>query len=130
MHVDSRTTDRLIARLARGGKGVVSKRELLDAEISREAIQVRLERGSLILEYEGVYRVGHAAPSVEASFIAAVTACGKGALLRDHAAGWLWRLIARPPKEPEVLTLTERKVKGIKTKRARAGIHKRDRAKR
>jgi very-short-patch-repair endonuclease len=127
--VNSRTADQVIAALARRTHGVVTRQELLGAGISTDEIQGRLDRGSLIAVYDGVYRVGHAAPSVEASFIAAVKACGEGSLLRKRAAAYLWRLIQRPPKEPEVLTTTERKVKGIKTQRARAGIHKRDRAK-
>ena len=40
--------------------------------------------------YPGVYRVGHAAPSVEATYMAAVLACGDGALLMGAAAAYLY----------------------------------------
>ncbi len=58
--------------------------------------------------------------------MAAVKACGEGALLRRQAAAYHWALIKKPPPEPEVLTLTERRVKGVRTRRARAGIDRRD----
>jgi hypothetical protein len=125
----SRTTDRIIARMAGRSHGVVARADLRQAGISEREIDGRLARGTLIFEFDGVYRVGHAAPSVEASFIAAVKACGEGSLLRKHAAAYHWRLVKKPPREPEVLTPTERRVKGIKTKRARAGIDDRDRRK-
>jgi very-short-patch-repair endonuclease len=108
---------------------VLTWEEMRRAGLTPGEIKWRARRGSLIREFAGVYRVGHAAPSVEASFIAAVKACGKGSLLRENAAAYHWRLVKKPPEEPEVLTLTERKIKGIKTKRARAGIDRRDKRK-
>ena len=51
--------------------------------------------------------------------MAAVKACGEGALLCGRAAAWLWGLIRGAPPPPEVLSLTERRVAGIVTHRAR-----------
>lgn len=40
--------------------------------------------GSRIRAFPGVYRVGHAAPSVEANYTAAVLACGDGSVARKR----------------------------------------------
>jgi len=66
-----------------------------------------------------VYRVGHRAPSVEARYIAAVLACGEGALLSGRAAGHLLGLLKGEPPEPEVTAPRQRRVKGVKTRRSR-----------
>lgn len=68
--------------MAARAKGVVSRRELLAADISEEEVQVRIETGALLPEHRGTYRVGHRAPSAEATYIAAVRACGPGARRR------------------------------------------------
>jgi hypothetical protein len=70
--------------------------------------------------YPGVYRVGHAAPSTEADYMAAVLACGKGALLMGVAAAFLYRLINGRPPLPVVKAQTKRRIEGIETHRARA----------
>ena len=119
MDPQGRTVDRLIARIAGRAHGVVAVVELLAAGISRDEIRGRVRRGALIREYRGVYRVGHAAPSTEAGYMAAVKACGEGAVLSGLAAAHLLKLIKRRPTLPEVTTLTERRVKGIRTTRSR-----------
>jgi hypothetical protein len=99
--------------------GVVTRQELLGAGISEQEIRWRLRTGSLLEEYPGVYRVGHRAPSVEATYMAAVRACGEGALLSDRAAAFLWGLIQGAAPPPEVIALTERRIPGVVTHRAR-----------
>jgi len=84
------TTDRTIARLATRSHGIVTRAELLRAGITDAEIKHRLSSGALFPEHRGVYRVGHRAPSVEARYLAAVRACGDGALLSGRAAGHLW----------------------------------------
>jgi very-short-patch-repair endonuclease len=70
--------------------------------------------------YPGVYRVGHAAPSVEADYMAAVLACGEGAVLAGPAAAFLLGLSRRrrAPK-PLVIARTKRRITGIETEHAR-----------
>ena len=51
--------------------------------------------------------------------MAAVKACGPGAVLCGRAAGWLWGVVRGPAPPPEVLTLTERRVSGVVTRRRR-----------
>ena len=48
-----------------------------------------VDKGLPITEYAGVYRLGHAAPSTEATYLAAVLAAGDGAVLAGRAAGHL-----------------------------------------
>ena len=73
----------------------------------------------LIPTHRGVYRVGHLAPSVEARYLAAVKACGSGALLAGRAAAHLSRLTKTAPPQPEVLTPNDRRVRGVIVHRAR-----------
>jgi Transcriptional regulator, AbiEi antitoxin len=56
----------VIGQLARRSHGVVTRRQLLAAGVSRREIAHRLATGALLQEHRGVYRVGHRAPSVEA----------------------------------------------------------------
>src|SRR5881394_1910420 len=112
-------TDELIARLAWRSHGVVTRRRLLAAGVSARQIERRVARGSLIVVYPGVYRVGHRAPSVEADYMAAVLACGDGALLMGDPAAYLYALIKGQQPGPVVRTRTERRIEGIETHRTR-----------
>lgn len=118
--------ERVIAPLAARQHGVVTRAQLLDPGVSTDEIQERLHRGALIPIFRGVYRVGHASPSLLATYMAAVLACGPGALLRGLCAAHLEGLLKRAPTFPEVLTPTERRIPGIETTRSRAGIDRRD----
>jgi very-short-patch-repair endonuclease len=122
--LQGRTVERLVAELARGSHGVVTRTQLLAAGVSGDEIRERREKGALIAEYPGVYRVGHTAPSLEARYLAAVLACGEGAVLSGRAAGHLWGLLKGAPPPPEVTAPTERRVKGVKTRRARRAKRK------
>lgn len=117
MAARSSDADRRIARLAARAHGVVARRELLRAGLTRHEIAGRVERGVLIRVHAGVYRVGHAAPSVEARFMAAVKACGRGAALSGLAAAHLLGLVKRPPSLPEVSAPAHRDIEGIRTRR-------------
>ena len=118
MRPQGRTVEQQLARIAGAEHGVVTRPELLHASISADQIKRRLRVGTLIREYRGVYRVGHRAPSVEARYLAAVRACGAGALLSGRAAGHLLGLL-KGPCPPEVTTPTERRIEGITTRRSR-----------
>jgi hypothetical protein len=113
------TVEAVIAELARVRHGVVTRRRLLAVGITVAEVRSRLRSGPLILEYPGVYRVGHQAPSREATYVAAVEACGDGALLCGRAAAHLHRLIRGPAPPPEVLARNERRIEGILTRRRR-----------
>src|SRR4051794_16665176 len=112
------TADRRIAAIAENAFGVVTHEELVGASVTLGEIRARLNRGSLLPVFRGVYRVGHMAPSTEATYIAAVKACGDGAVLSGRAAAHLFGLIKGRPPTADVTAPTKRRVKGITTHRS------------
>lgn len=126
MGTRSRTVEEVIAGIARAAHGVVTRAELLTAGITVKEIAHRVRKGALIPQYPGVYRAGHCAPSREATYLAAVRAGGPGAVLYGNPAGHLLAILKGPSwPPPEVLTTTERKPKGLRTRRTRS-IDRRD----
>jgi hypothetical protein len=99
--------------------GLVTRRQLLAAGVTARQIDERLRSGALLREYPGVYRVGHRAPSLESRYLAAVLACGEGALLCGLAAGYLFGALKGLAPPPEVTAPTRRRVRGVRTRRSR-----------
>jgi len=81
MGASDRTVEEKVARIANRGHGVVTRQQLFRAGVSRREIESRLRSGMLLRAHPGVYRAGHRAPSVEATYLAAVFAAGEGAVL-------------------------------------------------
>jgi len=73
--------------------------------------------GRLHRLHRGVYAVGHRAPSLPARFMAAVLACGEGAVLSHSSAAVLWKLL-KPLEGPIHVSVPT--TSGLKSKR---GIH-------
>jgi len=119
MRARSRTVEEICASLAERSHGIVTRAELLAAGIPRGQIARRRERGYLIVEFPGVYRVGHRAPSVEARYTAAVKACGESAVLSGLAAAHLYGLVKGSVPTPHVTAPRERRVAGVVTRRSR-----------
>jgi very-short-patch-repair endonuclease len=115
-----KTAERKLSGIANRQHGLVTRVQALRAGVSRHEIDRRLENGALIIEYRGVYRVGHRAPSLEARYLAAVLACGENALLCGLAAGHLLGLVKGRPPPPEVVAPTQRHVPGLKTRHSRS----------
>ncbi len=111
--------ERELARIAGASHGVVTRDQLLRAGVTPEEIRQRLLRGALLREHRGVYRVGHRAASVDATYLAAVLACGAGALLCRCAGAHLLAVVKGAPPIPEVMAPTERRVRGVVTRRCR-----------
>lgn len=105
--------------MAGAAHGVVTRGELLGAGLTIAEIKQRLASGALLREHRGVYRVGHRAGSVEASYLAAVRACGPGSLLAGCPGAYLLAIVRGRPPAPEVIAPTERRVAGIRTRRCR-----------
>jgi very-short-patch-repair endonuclease len=120
MQQQSTTAEAVLADMASRSHGVVTRVQLLRAGITSEEIRQRMRNGSLHREHHGVYRVGHRAPSVEATFLAAVWACGNGAVLSGRAAAHLWGLTKGRPPRPEVTAPTKHRLEGVTTHRARS----------
>ena len=78
-----------------------------------------MRRGTLIRVHRGIYRVGHRAPSVEAWYLAAVWACGEGALLCGLAAAYLLGLLPGAAPRAEVVARGERRIEGVRVRRSR-----------
>jgi very-short-patch-repair endonuclease len=112
--------------MAGASHGVVAHEALRAAGITPAEIKQRLASGALLREHRGVYRVGHRAPNREARYLAAVLACGPGALLSGLAAAHLLGIVGGSEPRAEVTTPTERRVAGVATRRARGGLHRGD----
>jgi predicted transcriptional regulator of viral defense system/very-short-patch-repair endonuclease len=91
-----------LAVLAARQYGVVSSRQLVGLGYSRNAIRHAVATSRLHRAHRGVYAVGHSALSPHGRCLAAVLACGRGAVLSHESAGWLWGFLPRPPVRAEV----------------------------
>ena len=94
--------DRRIARLAEGQYGLVTRRQLETLGLGRGSIESRLQRGQLHPIHRSVYAVGHRLLSERGRWMAAVMACGEGAVLSHRAAGRLWGIVPSGDGLPEV----------------------------
>jgi very-short-patch-repair endonuclease len=97
------TPDRVYARIAGRQYGVVRYDQLVWAGLVPSAITRRVTTGRLHRLYRGVYAVGHTNLSREGRWIAAVFACGPGAVLSHESAAHLWRL---SPTSPPMIHVT------------------------
>ena len=82
--------DRRISELAARQYGVVSRAQLFALGLGRGEIDARLRLGRLHPLHRGVYAVGHPRPRGLAVDLAAVLACGHGAVLSHRSAAALW----------------------------------------
>jgi hypothetical protein len=82
-----------VARAASAQWGVLTRGQLLDAGVSPAAIATWRRRGRLHGVYRGVYTVGHRSLGVEGRRLAAVLACGPGAVLSHRTAAAHWSLL-------------------------------------
>jgi Protein of unknown function (DUF559)/Transcriptional regulator, AbiEi antitoxin len=106
--------------LAARQHGVVTRRQLLDAGLSRHGIEHRLRNGRIHAVYRGVYAVGRPTLTREGRWLAAVLACGDGAALSHLCAAAQWaiweRAVALRPRV-SVPTRSGRRVRGIEVHR-------------
>jgi hypothetical protein len=94
--------DLAISEIAQRQHGVVARWQLSLAGVRVDAIEGRIARGVLLRIHQGVYAFGYRALTVEARWMAAVLACGPGAMLSHRSAGQLWRIVPRSTIAPEV----------------------------
>jgi len=114
-----RTVERELDRIATPSHGVVTRAQLVRAGVTPQEIRTRVKSGGLLRVHRGVYRVGHRAPSVEATYLAGVFASGDGAVLSGLAAAHLHGLVKGPVPPAEVTARTERRIEGVSTHRCR-----------
>lgn len=94
--------DVLLAELAAEQWGVLSLGELRGCGLSDKAVAARVSRAQLHRMHRGVYAVGHANPPLEGRWLAAVKACGSGAVLSHYSAAGLWGILDWAERHPEV----------------------------
>ena len=82
--------DLAIGRLAEGQHGLVTRAQLSGLDVGRGAIAHRISEGRLRPVHRGVYAVGHRLLTRSGHWMAAVLACGPGAVLSHRAAAALW----------------------------------------
>jgi hypothetical protein len=99
MREESDTPDAAVAKIATRQHGVATAEQLREAGIDKSAVTRRVKAGRLHRLHRGVYAVGHRAPTHHSRWMAAVLACGKGAVLSHSSAAALWELL-RPIDGP------------------------------
>ena len=102
---ESGSPDRLIAELASRQRGVVSHKQLVAAGVKRKAINRRVRSGRLHTVHRGVYLVGHTVPANGAREVAAILACGTGAVVSHRSAANLWGPLPHPAN-PRLVDIT------------------------
>lgn len=113
----SDTVDSRLDEIASRQHGVASLRQIESVGLSRYGVAKRAKAGRLHRVHRGVYAVGHRGLSLHGRFMAAVLACGEGAVLSHGSAAVLWKLL-KPlggPVHVSVPTTSGRK--------QRVGIH-------
>ncbi len=99
--LDGREVTLAIRELAERQHGVVARRQIVALGVDAGLIQGRLDNGRLVPVYQGVFALGHSLLGRKGRWVAAVLACGPGAVLSHGSAGELWD-VRRAFGHPEV----------------------------
>jgi very-short-patch-repair endonuclease len=106
---------------------VIAREQLLAFGFSAKAIRHRTENGRLYKIRRGVYAVGRPSLTEHGRWMAAVLACGDGAILSHSSAAALWRIgfEQRPLIELSLPSPSRRRRPGLRIHR-RPSLHQRD----
>jgi|tagenome__1003787_1003787.scaffolds.fasta_scaffold20719792_2 hypothetical protein len=117
--------------LARRQHNVVTNAQLRELGFSAKAIKHRVRRGRLHRIHQGVYAVGRRELTRHGHWMAAVLACGEGAVLSHASAAVLWGIRDKEGRQIEISVPAERapSPKGIRVHR-RAALTAKDPTKR
>jgi hypothetical protein len=100
--------------------GLITTRALLAGGLTHSAISRRVKRGALIRRYPGVYSLSPGELARDAASMAAVLACGDGAVLAHLSVAEFWDCSRWFVPEPHVLVARRhRPVEGIVVHHAR-----------
>ena len=114
------------AERAAGQWGVLTLAELRECGLDDDGIVRRARGGRLHRVHRGVYAVGHAGLTMRGQFLAAVKACGEGAVLSHLSAAALWDLVPYDETRPiDVIATGPRRIPGVaahRTKHAPATV--------
>lgn len=118
-HVAQRAAWELVSKQ----HGVVARRQLLELGFTAAAIRHRLATGRLHVIYPGIYAVGRPSITRKGPWMAAVLACGEGALLSHTSAAALMGLrdADHPLPEVSVPLRNRHRPRDITVHRRRAG---------
>lgn len=112
-------SERSLAESAREQHGVLTASQLDALGLGPRGAQHRVANGRLIRVHHGIYAIGQ--PTVEGRWMAAVMACGAGAVLSHRSAAALWNISEDPAAvEVTVPSRSGRARPGIAIHRAEA----------
>lgn len=109
--MESPRPDIRIQEIAARQHGVISRSQLLGAGVGPGAIRHRLWKGTLQRIHRGVYRTGPVTARYQPE-MAALLACGPGAVLSHHTAAGLWGLTGPRQREAPVDVSGPRSLRG------------------
>jgi hypothetical protein len=95
--------------------GVVDLDDLRRSGLSKQAVAKRVAAGRLHPLYRGVYAVGHPTISLRGRCLAAVKACGPGAVISHFAAAFLWGMLEPFNCLPDITAPSQRSHPAINT---------------
>jgi predicted transcriptional regulator of viral defense system len=113
--------DQQIAARSRAQHGVISITQLREVGLSDDAVLGRVRQGRLHRLHRGVYAVGYRNGSEGSRLMAAILACGPGAVISHRSAAGLWRLVEAPRGAVDVSVPTT----GGRRRRAGIRLHRR-----
>lgn len=90
----------VIRRVAEAQGGVIGRAQLRALGLTKSAIDHRVSNGALAPTYAGVYALGHRVLTRHGRWMAAILACGPGAVLSHRDAAALWGI--RPDNRPVI----------------------------
>ena len=108
-----------IADLAARQHGCATRGQLRALGLGEKAIDYRLRTGRLHRVYPGVYAIGHRRLHPVDRSMAAVLACGPGAVLSHFSAASLWDFFRRWEQRFEVTIVGDRRPKEIRVHHCR-----------
>ena len=110
----------LLAELASRQHAIVKVAQLSGLGFDEAAIRRRVASGRLHRLYRGVYAVGHTVLSSDGRYLAAVMACGDGAVLSHRSAAALWGI---RPSAAARFDVTVPRTSGVRSS-ARIVVHR------
>ncbi len=99
-----------VGRLAERQHGVVTRAQLVALGLGKDGMHSWLRRGRLHRRYHGVFAVGRPELPRKGEWLAAVWACGPGAVLSHWSAAALHEMAEEPGDEVHVTTPAGRRV--------------------
>ncbi|HEX2359062.1 MAG TPA: type IV toxin-antitoxin system AbiEi family antitoxin domain-containing protein [Solirubrobacterales bacterium] len=111
--------------IARRQHGVVSRAQLLELGLHPQAIKHRVAKGRLHRIRRSVYVVGRPELTRRGGWMAAVLACGPGALLSHASAAALWGIVPTRTRAPAEATIDVSVPRSVRPRLDGVHVHRR-----